>query len=247
MCDAKKIIIVGASSGIGRETAICFAQAGWKVGVAARRQEQLNELQKLYPNQIYTETMDITEPSCTKSLNSLIEKMGGMDVYLHVSGIGKQNSALEEGIEIDTLRTNGEGFARCMGEAYRYFIKTGCGHIAAVTSIAGTKGLGMAPAYSATKRFQSTYLQCLAQLSSIKNVHVKFTDIKPGFVATELLNDVHQYPMLMTAPKVAKRIYKAILKQERSVVIDWRYNLLTKVWKLIPDCIWERLVVKTKK
>lgn len=246
MSDEKKIIIVGASSGIGRETAICFAQAGWKVGIAARRHEQLIEIQKLYPNQIYTETMDITEPSCTKSLNSLIEKIGGMDVYLHVSGIGKQNNTLAEGIEIDTLRTNGEGFARCIGEAYRYFTKIGRGHIAAVTSIAGTKGLGMAPAYSATKRFQNTYLQCLAQLSSIKNIQVKFTDIKPGFVATELLNDVHQYPMLMTAPKVAKRIYKGILKQERSVVIDWRYNLLTMVWKLIPDYVWERLVVKTK-
>ena len=82
----------------------------------------------------------------------------GMDLFFYASGIGKQNRELKEDIELATLQTNGVGFTRMIGEAYRYFASHGGGHIAAITSIAGTKGLGPAPSYSATKAMQNVYL-----------------------------------------------------------------------------------------
>lgn len=92
-----------------------------------------------------------------------------MDIYLHCSGIGKRNTGLLPEIELDTLRTNGEGFVRMVTAAFGYFRANGGGHLAVISSIAGTKGLGSAPAYSATKRMQNTYIDALAQLAHMEN------------------------------------------------------------------------------
>ena len=78
--------------------------------------------------------------------------------------------------------------------AFHYFARQGKGHIAVISSIAGTKGLGIAPAYSATKRFQNTYIDALEQLAYMqKKKAIHFTDIRPGFVKTDLLNDGKNY------------------------------------------------------
>ena len=82
------------------------------------------------------------------------------------------------------MDTNAVGFTRLVGCAYRYFANNGGGHIACITSIAGTKGLGPAPAYSASKAMQNTYLQALEQLAISKHHNIHFTDIRPGFVDT---------------------------------------------------------------
>ena len=100
---------------------------------------------------------------------------------------GYQNRNLEPEIELNTARTNVEGFIRMVTAAFDYFKKTKKGHIAVISSIAGTKGLGVAPAYSATKRFQNTYIDALAQLARMQHLNIRFTDIRPGFVATDLL------------------------------------------------------------
>ena len=147
----KIAVIVGASSGIGREVAKLLLADGWRIGVAARREEHLQELKATTPERVETMTIDVTMPDAGERLLSLIERLGGMNLYFHASGIGKQNRALEEGIELQTIETNAVGFTRMIGTAYRYFAEKGEGHIAAITSIAGTKGLGPAPAYSATK------------------------------------------------------------------------------------------------
>ena len=127
--------------------------------------------------------------------------------------------------------------------AYDYFAKYGSGHLVVISSIAGTKGLGSAPAYSATKAFQNTYIDALAQLANMNKQKIKFTDIRPGFVATTLLTS-GGYPMLMDAEKVGKTIFKALNKGKRIVVIDTRYRLLVFVWRLIPRWLWERMPIK---
>lgn len=101
-----------------------------------------------------------------------------MDLFLQSSGIGFQNFELSPDIELNTLETNGTGFVRMVGYAFRHFRQQGKGHIAIISSIAGTKGLGIAPAYSATKRFQNTYIDALEQLSRMHHLHISFTDIR---------------------------------------------------------------------
>ena len=238
-----RIIIIGATSGIGREVAKFYIAQGWQVGVAGRRAEELESLRKEAPEQVSTQVLDVTLEDAPCRLQSLIDKVGGMDLFLLSSGIGKQNPTLTPDIELKTAATNVEGFIRLTTAAYHYFEKQGYGHIAAISSIAGVKGLGIAPAYSATKRFQNTYLDALDQLSRMNGLNIRFTDIRPGFVATPLLKD-DNYPLLMKAPQVAACIVKAISKKKRIVVIDWRYRILVFFWKLIPHWIWVRLKVK---
>ena len=171
----KNAIVMGASSGMGREVALLLLADGWQVGVAARRADALEQLRKQY-----------------------------------------------------------------------YMAKHGGGHIAAITSVAGTKGLGMAPSYSATKAFQNTYLQALEQLANIRKLNISFTDIRPGFVATALLDDEHHYPMLMNVQTTARLIMKAVKAKKHMAIVDWRYRVLIALWRRVPKCIWRHLPIKTK-
>ncbi|MBO7471248.1 MAG: SDR family NAD(P)-dependent oxidoreductase [Bacteroidaceae bacterium] len=238
---SKKAIVVGASSGIGWEVAKLLLADGWHLGVAARREEPLLELKALAPDSVEVMTIDVTKPDAGERLQSLIKRLGGMDLYFHSSGIGKQNRTLEEDIELRTMETNAVGFARMIGTAFRYFAERGEGHIAAITSIAGTKGLGPAPAYSATKALGANYLQALEQQAHQRGLNIRFTDIRPGFVDTALLNGDFPYPMLMRPDKVARDIVKSIYHHRHIRVIDWRYRILTFFWRLVPNWLWRRL------
>lgn len=241
----KRAIIIGATSGIGQEVAKRLLQEGWKIGIAGRRQTALESLQRTAPQQIEIETLDVTEEEAADKLQQLIAKVGGMDLFLLSSGIGFQNMKLDMDIELNTTRTNVVGFTRMVDTAFAYFKENGGGHLAVISSIAGTKGLGVAPAYSATKRYQNTYIDALEQLSRMQNLKIRFTDIRPGFVATDLLNDGKRYPMLMKADKVGKQIVSALKREQRVVVIDWRYRILVFFWQMIPRWIWKRMPAKT--
>lgn len=237
----RRAIIMGATSGIGYETALLLLHDGWHLGIAGRREEHLRQLKALAPDRIHTRAIDIRQSGADKELKQLIDELGGMDLYLHSSGIGHQNLPLVSDIETDTLETNGTGFVRMTNVAFHYFLGKGCGHIAVISSIAGTKGLGIAPAYSATKRLQNIYIDALEQLAQMHHATIHFTDIRPGFVATGLLNDGKHYPFLMKPDKVARHIVHALKKKKRVAVIDWRYRLLVGFWKLIPSWLWKRL------
>jgi len=236
MQQEKRAIVIGASSGIGFEVAKILMEQGWTVGVAARRTELLQTV-----GATVVERIDVTTDEATEGLRRLISKLDGMDLFFYASGIGKQNLELTEDIEMATVQTNGVGFTRMIGEAYRYFAKQGSGHIAAITSIAGTKGLGPAPSYSATKALQNVYLQALEQQAWSRKLNIRFTDIRPGFVDTPLLSGDFHYPMMLRPEKVAKEIVYAINHRAHIRVIDWKYRILTAVWRRIPRWLWRRL------
>ena len=241
----KRAIVIGASSGIGREVARLLMSEGWKVGVAARREAMLSDL-----GAAATARIDVTADDATQRLQQLIADLGGMDLFFYASGIGHQNRQLREDIELSTMQTNALGFTRMIGEAYRYFAArqeqggkeaAAWAYIAAITSIAGTKGLGPAPAYSATKAMQNVYLQALEQQARQRGLRIRFTDIRPGFVDTALLAGDFRYPMMLRPESVARDIVSAINSHAHIRVIDWRYRLLTAFWRRIPRFIWRRL------
>ena len=233
----KRAIVIGASSGIGFEVAQLLLSEGWKVGVASRRMELLQKV----GNVEAAEQIDVNDPDAGKRLREMITQMGGMDLFFYAAGVGKQNRDLKEDIELMTTTTNGLGFVRMIGEAFRYFAERGEGHIAAITSIAGTKGLGPAPSYSATKAMQNVYLQALEQQANARGLNIYFTDIRPGFVDTALLNGDFHYPMMMKPDVVAQQIVRAINHKKHICVIDWKYRVLTMAWRRIPRFIWRRL------
>lgn len=254
----KRAIVVGASSGIGREVARLLLRDGWTVGLVARRGALLEALASECSSQApasvspsgenvcgktFVREIDVTSAHADTDLRQLIDEMGGLDLYFHAAGVGWMNPELEKSRELRTLAVNGVGFARMVGEAYRYFASAGHGQIAAISSIAGTKGLGPAPAYSATKAFENVYLQALEQQAKGRGLDIRFTDIRPGFVRTALIGDDNHFPMVLDPTKVARQIIAAIYHQRHVVVIDWRWRVLTFFWRLLPRWVWRRISV----
>lgn len=241
----KKIIIMGASSGIGLSVAEALASRGVKVGLAARRVTNLRELKDKYPDFVEYESIDVTHQNAPEILERLIEKTGGMDIYFHVAGIGAENYDLTPQSEAETVTTNATGFARMMCAAYNFYRNNKQpGQIVGITSVAGTNGIASIPAYSASKKFASAYMVALEQRARLEKVPVTFTDIRPGWVRTPLLNDNKSYPMEMTLEYVTPLVIKAIVKHPRVQYIDWRYELLANLWKLIPDPLWIRFPIE---
>lgn len=255
----KKAIVMGATSGIGMHVALLLAQRGWQVGIAGRRPDRLEEVKKRSselptsanePNEggiMASRPIDITSAKAPSLLFELIEELGGMDLYFHSSGIGWQNVMLDADKELMTTETNALGFVRMVDAAFNWFATHPLqrGHIACITSIAGTKGLGAAPAYSATKRFQSHYLQCLSQQAHLRGLPIHVTDIRPGFVRTDLIAGSN-FPLQLEPYDVASNIVKAIERGQRVKTIDWRYALLVSLWRLIPRWMWERMKIAQK-
>lgn len=239
----KKAIIMGATSGIGREVAIQLAEKGWKVGVAGRRQQMLDDLTSLSENISTSRQIDVTREDAPHILLDMIKEMGGIDMYFHSSGIGWQNTELDIEKELLTVNTNAMGVTRMVDTMFNYFAEHPDkeGHIAVISSIAGTKGLGAAPSYSATKRFVNHYLECLTQLCTIRRIsNIKIHDIRPGFVRTPLISGA-TYPMQLDVKPVAKDIIRGIERGKSIITVDWRYRILVALWRLIPRWIWVRI------
>ena len=246
----KRAIIIGATSGIGRAVAEKLLEEGWRVAVAGRRAERLEALRAKYgADRVVCRTMDVTQESATELLDELLAEVATPDVLLYAAGIGKQNPDLEEGMELRTVKTNCEGMVRIVDHFINYVKRVphyGAehrAHIAVITSVAGTMGMGQAAAYSATKSMQSAYLVALAQLARMQRLPITVGDIRPGFVATEILNPEKRYPMLMTAERAAHYVVRSFERRERITIFDWRYKLLVGFWRLIPRWLWERLTM----
>lgn len=238
----KKVVIMGASSGMGYGVAEALASRGVKVGIAARHTEPMKALKDKYPEFVEYAKIDITKPQAVEQLNDLIEELGGMDIYFHVAGIYYENLYLDPEIDVKIADTNCAGFARMIDAAYRYFrTNKKKGQIAAITSVAGTKGIGRLAAYSSSKKFGQWYLDAVEQMSNAENTGITFTDIRPGWVRTPLENPSENYPMNMTVDYVVPKIIKAIVRKYRVAVVDWRWNLFTGVWRSIPQAVWVKM------
>lgn len=241
----KRVVIMGASSGMGYALAEAFASRGVKVGLAARHTASLLALKEKYPDFVEYMSIDVTKPSAKGKLRTLIDMLGGMDIYFHSAGIGYENLDLDPEREVEIVNTNAAGFARMICCAYRYFFEHGKkGQIAAITSVAGTKGIGRLSAYSSTKKFGQWYLDALEQLSHAEGVCISFTDIRPGWVNTPLLEAGVKYPMEMTVDYVIPQIIKAIVRKKRVAVIDWRWNILVGIWRCVPNAVWTKMRMK---
>ena len=113
----KKAIVIGATSGLGREIAMNLVREGWSGGVAGRRVELLDGFA------VY-ERIDVTAEDAEVGVERLVKKLGGMDLFVNVAGVGFQNPTLDPKVEKHTFDVNGYGFMRMVGWAYNYFKAT---------------------------------------------------------------------------------------------------------------------------
>lgn len=237
----RKAIIVGASSGIGRELARIMSEDGWGVGLAARRTELLEEIKGELPGEAWLKTLDLVEPEeAMTRLEELIEEMGGVDLIVINSGVGYHNRKLKWIHEINTIDVNVVGFSAMINVAYRYFEGRGSGHIVGVSSIAALRGGRLVPAYSASKAFMSNYMEGLRVRATHAGLSIAVTDVRPGFVDTPMTRG--QKGMFWVAPvdKATRQIYRAICKRRKKVYVTRRYNIAAWLFACLPDWLYAK-------
>lgn len=240
--ESHRVIILGATSGLGRSLAERFISAGWQVGVSGRNSNALSELQALAPDRVITSQIDVCTNDATARLDELIKALGGMDIYLHCPGILLDNPLLDADPEVRVTETNATAFARMTSTAFKYFRDSRLkGRLVAISSVAGCRGLAELPAYSASKAFDQTYLEALRQLADKLKMPIDVVDIRPGWTRTPLLESSRSYLMEMDAETVTAMIFKAVLKARRVATIGVRWRILTFFEKLIPSCLWAKL------
>lgn len=236
-----KVIIIGASSGIGRELAKHYINAGCIVGVAARRENLLEELKIISPSKVFVKKMDTTNPNAKNELLELIEMCGGMDRFIYCSGTGYINKELDLEMEMQTVEVNVYGFTQLVIVAYHYFQQKGKGHIVGISSVAGTRAFSISASYSASKRFNMLYLKAISQLAKQKKENIKTTTILPGFIKTDLIKN-RNYLLTTSLEKGGKLIFNAIQKEKQIAYCPSYWGLISKLMYLIPSCLWIKII-----
>ncbi len=240
----QKVIIIGATSGIGLELAKLYIQNGDRVGASGRRGELLDALHRQFPSRVETECFDVMKSENIAHLESLIKKLGGLDVLIYNSGYGNVSESLDWVIDKQTTLTNVNGFVEIVNYTFNYFVKQGWGQMAAISSIASIRENSQAPAYSASKAYLSMYmaglyLKALRLKKKDPTININVTDIQPGFVNTKMAKGKGRF---WEAPveKAAKQIFNAIQKKKRKVYITRRWAIIALALKWLPHFILKR-------
>ncbi len=235
----KKVVIVGATSGIGFELSKQMTKSGYQVGGCGRRKEILLKLEtELAPNFI-GQSLDIREIENIKfNLDQLIEKLGGMHICIISSGISEKNIELDWKLEENVFRTNILGFAAVAGFAVNYFLNQRHGQLAGITSLTKYFPNKSSPAYNASKIFESNYLDSMRYRMHGKNLHV--TEICPGFIDTPIVKK-HKITLMAPVDKAARQIIKAIESKKKKVIITKRWKLLRWLIPITPNWIFRKI------
>ena len=234
----KKAIIIGASSGIGRGISLELLKKDYKIGISARREERLNEIKKVNPENVIVKVFDSSTEKNDILLDYFINKLDRVDLIIYCSGIGILNKELDYNIEKKVNNLNVSGFTQVINHAYNYFVKEGSGHIVNISSIASEIGNGIAPSYNASKAYQANYLQGL-RFKSIKiKLPIFLTDVRPGFVDTEILMG-NKDKLLWVAPleKACKQIVDGIYRKSKILYITRRWKIISFLIKILPESI----------
>ncbi len=236
----KKVIIIGATSGIGRELALLYLADEWEVGVTGRRENNLIELKTRYAHKIHTASFDVMGTENTFQLQKLITEMRGIDLLIYNAGIGDPSPNLLWEIENKTTKTNVSGFVEIVSYAFNYFVEKGQGQIAVVSSMAALRGNSWAPAYSASKAYVSTYAEGLNIKAKKLKKDIVITDLKPGFIGTKEAKGNKRF-WVASPHTAALQMKQAIDAKKRHAYIPKRWWPVAQLMKVLPYFIYRRL------
>lgn len=239
--DTKKVIIIGATSGIGKELALVFSSNGYEIGITGRRKNLLSGLASQLQTKTYISSFDVRDTEIAMTmLGNLISDMGNVDIIIINAGTGSINKMLDWAPEKDTIDTNVSGFIAMANVSIRFFINKKAGHLVGISSIAGLMPNNQAPAYSSSKAFISNYLLSLRGKMEKEKLPVFITDIIPGFVRTEMAKGEGLF-WVASPKKAAKQIYSAITRKKKTAYITKRWIIIAFLIKFIPARFIARL------
>jgi short-subunit dehydrogenase len=237
----KRAIVVGASSGIGRALSRVLAADGYQVGLMARRLPLLLELQSELGPTAFVQRVDVSQlDTAMAALADLIKRMEGVELIVLCAGIGFLNPNLAWHQEEQTVAVNVLGFCALANVAMHHFAERGSGHLVNISSIAAIRGGGDAPAYGASKAFESNYMESLRHRNAKRRGNVFLTDIQPGFVDTDMAKGDSMF-WVTTPEEAARQIHKAIRGRRKHAYVTRRWRLIAWLIKLLPDSLYNRL------
>tara|TARA_B100000700_G_scaffold325076_1_gene432853 strand:- start:42 stop:803 length:762 start_codon:yes stop_codon:yes gene_type:complete len=249
MTDIKVIWITGASSGIGRALAIKFANEGWQVAASARRENLLDELNKINPN-IHPFSLDVTDSEKCKSVfQKIINKFNKVDICVFSTGIHNPQAERQFNLEIirKIMETNYFGTINSINSVIEYFKDKKAGQISIVSSVASYRGLPAAGAYCSSKSALSTFAESL--YFDMKRFNVRVSIVSPGFIKTPMTdqNDF-KMPMIQSAEFAADKIYNGLINSNSfEIHFPKTFSYMMKVLKILPNWMYLGLIEKANR
>jgi len=239
-----KVIITGASSGIGRALALEYAGRGATLGLIARRADLLSQLAASLPVRSYTYAVDVTDAGAlATAARDFMVRAGCPDVVIASAGVGagtltgnpEDNAVFEEVVAVNLtgMMLTFQPFVEAMKAQRR-------GVLAGIASVAGLRGLPGAAAYSASKAAAISYLESLRV--ELRSSGVAVVTICPGYIATAMTaKNPYRMPFLMDATPAASKIAGAIAARKRFYVLPWQMALVGWVLRRLPRPLYDLL------
>ncbi|WP_185958185.1 SDR family NAD(P)-dependent oxidoreductase [Fodinibius sediminis] len=238
---AKKIVIIGATSGIGRALACEMHHRGYVVGATGRRQERLQALKQELGERLFIQAMDVSRPgAATEDLEVLLRRMKSMDIIVLNAGISTSVSGSSGRCrdDLEVIAVNVNGFAGMAAHAFERFEEQGYGHLVGVSSIASLFGWGASAPYNASKAFVNRYLQGYRQKARHSTADIAVTNLVPGYVESEMTKGRDGLFWAAPASRAARQMADAIERQLDHSYITRRWRLVAWLLKLTPQWIW---------
>jgi short-subunit dehydrogenase len=237
----KRVMIIGASEGIGRELARLYAKEQYTVGITARRAALLEQLKDELGGNVFVMPMDISKADeATNQFNALLERMGGVDIVIICAGTGYENPELKWEWEEATIDVNVKGFTCMADAAFQYFAERKAGQLAAISSVAALRGAAICPAYNASKAYVSNYMEGLRCKAAKISNDICITDIKPGFVDTKMAQGENLF-WVASPQKAAAQIAALIRKRKTHGYVTKRWGLIAFLFRVMPDWLYRKL------
>jgi short-subunit dehydrogenase len=236
----KVAVVTGASSGLGWALAEALTAGGCKVGLVARREGPMIELAgriRAAGGIVAVAVGDVGHRDQVEAAVAAVrDQLGPIDLMIANAGVGAPTLLDPVNVEMveTTFRVNTLGVVYCFAAVMPEMLRRKTGHLVAISSLAGYRGLPGESAYCASKAAVNVYLDGLR--IHLRGTGVSVTTVCPGFVKTPM-TEKNTFPMpgLMDAPTAARRIVGAIRSGRKVYNFPWRVHLMVKLSRWLPD------------
>jgi len=242
-----KVVITGASSGIGEALAREYAKQGAILALIARREGALAQLKDALPAACLTYAADVRDArAMQQAAGDFIKQHGSPDVVIANAGISR-GTLTEHPQDLEAfqaiLDTNVMGMVKTFQPFLAAMRGQQRGMLVGIASISGFRGLPGASAYSASKAAAISYLESLRV--ELHGSGVSVLTVCPGYIATAMTaNNPYPMPFIISAQAAAKKIIRAIEQQRKFLVIPWQMAILGRILKILPLWLYDRELSK---